>query len=178
MYLLLVSGSFNYHKTWISAVITDALSGKIIPTDRILLASNAPRMSSERFLTGMGYQMLMSYTIDKLPINRKRTEPLCVFLTLEVVGKVLGYGTRTEIQDFGRDTVKNSKTFLGPNKVKKSTDMKSKPAISKLEFRMERRINKTFVLLGLAITFLALLLEYFSSVKQFQEDYLAKQILF
>lgn len=135
-------------------------------------------MSSEKFLNGMGYQMILSNTLDKLPINRKRTEPLCVFLTLETVGKVLGYGTRTEIQDFGTKTVENSKTFLSENKVKKSTRKKNKASISKLGYRTERRINKTYVVFALATTLLALMLEYFSGVPEFKEDYLSKQILF
>ena len=165
-------------KAFILPVITDALSEKIIPTDRILLASNSPRMSSEKFQDDMAYQYITSQNRDKLPIKRKRTEPLCVFLTLETICKVLGYGTRTEIRDFGRDTVKNSRTFLGLNKEKKSKDKKSKPTISKPGYRMERRMNKIFVVFGLAITLLALMLEYFSGVPQFQEDYLSKQILF
>ena len=165
-------------KAFILPVITDALSERIIPTDRILLASNSPRMSSKKFQDDMAYQYITSQNRDKLPIKRKRTEPLCVFLTLETICKVLGYGIKTEIRDFGRDTVKNSKTFLGLNKVKKSTDKKSKAATRNAEYRKQRRMNKIFVVFGVAFTLLALMLEYFSGVPQFQEDYLSKQTLF
>ena len=137
-------------------------------------------MSSEKFQDTMAYQFITSQNRDKLPINMKRTEPLCLFLTLEVVAKALGYVTPTEIQDFGKITVKNSKTFLGyGNKVFiKSVDKKGKEANSKWEHRTERRLNKRFVLSCLAVTIFAFFLEYLSGDPEFQENYLSKQILF
>ena len=103
-----------------------------------------------------------------------------MFLTLEVVAKALGYVTPTEIQDFGKITVKNSNTFIGygNNILVKSVDKKRNQSISKPELRIRRRLNKTFVLSVLAVTIFALFLEYLSGDPEFQENYLSKQILF
>ena len=175
-----ISGSFNYLTVFISTVFTDALSKDLIPTDKILLSSNSPRVSNEKFKDSMAYQLIASQNKDKLPINMKRTEPLCVFLTLEIVAKALGYVTPTEIQDFGKITMKNSKTFLGygNNVFIKSVDKKGKEANSKWEHRTERRLNKRFVLSVLIVTIFALFLEYLSGDPEFLENYLTKQILF
>ena len=100
-----------------------------------------------------------------------------MFLNLETVGKYLGYKSQTEIRDFGKETVKNSKTFLGLIKDKASS-VKKRETISKPEYKLERRINKMFVVFALAMNFVAFMLEYFSGIPEFQEDYFSRQNLF
>ena len=105
-------------KCVLTRVLTKVLQDGKLPREQILLSSNAPKMPSNSTVNSVLYQtpFISELSINKLPEKSSRSEPLCVFATLEITAKHLGCNTRKEINALGKNIVINSKRFLGLHK--------------------------------------------------------------
>ena len=105
-------------KCVLTRVLTKVLQDGKLPREQILLSSNAPKMPSSSTVNSVLYQTLpiSELSINKLPEKSSRSEPLCVFATLEITAKHLGCYSTEEINALGKQIVENSKKFLGLHK--------------------------------------------------------------
>ena len=84
----------------------------MIPDDRILLASNAPKFPPADLVGVCNYRPCVSDASLEKVTNSNRSEPLCIFTTLELTAKYLGYQEKKEIQNFSKQVIENAKSFL------------------------------------------------------------------
>ena len=108
-----------------------------------------------------------------------RSEPLCIFGTLELIAKHLGFYKTEEINSLGKRIVKNSKNFLNKSFSKKSmkTEHKKKAVVTS-EVKQVKKINKLFVTFTISVLLIAVLLEYISGIPEIRSRYFYQQGIF
>ena len=111
--------------------------------------------------------------------SSSRSEPLCIFATLELIAKHLGYDKTEEINDLGKRIVKNSKKFLNKSSSKKSkkTEHKKKDVVTR-EVKQVKKINKPFVTFAFLVLLLAIYLEFISGIPDIRSRYFYQQGIF
>ena len=111
--------------------------------------------------------------------SSSRSEPLCIFATLELIAKHLGYDKTEEINDLGKRIVKNSKKFLNKISSKKSkkSEHKKKPVIY-LSYEEDKQVNKPFVTFAFLVLLFAIYLEFISGIPDIRSRYFYQQGIF
>ena len=177
---LIFPGGINSYRCVLTTVISEALRNNKLPRKQILLASNAPRTTWSTLLNPSYRPTVSKQSLDKLTKNSSRSEPLNIFPTLELVGKHLGCDKIEEINELGKEIVRNSKEFLGlrvPTGKKTSDKKEKKPKVCP-DAKKVKKINKLFVTFALAVLLLAIFLEYMSGIPEIKSRYFYRHTVF
>ena len=181
IFRLFFSGSISKIKCALTSVLTKALAKDIIPRKHILLSSNAPKPPPTSLLADAFFIQSISEMSMKRLLKKKssRSEPLCIFATLELIAKQFGYYKTEEINALGKRIVKNSKKFLNKSSSKKSKKYEhKKAAVVTSGVKQVKKINKLFVTFAISVLLLAILLEYISSIPEIRSRYFYQQGIF
>ena len=108
---------------------------------------------------------------NKLPKKPTRSEPLCVFATLELTAKQLGCNSTEEINALGKQIVENSKKFLGTHKATTNT------TFYYIWLCLRDTITEPYVIIALLMALYVLLFYLFSNITQISLFELVKSLI-
>ena len=145
-------------KCVLTRVLTKVLQDGKLPREQILLSSNTPKMPPTSTVSSLLNQTppISELSKNKLPKKPTRSEPLCVFATLELTAKQLGCNSTEEINALGKQIVENSKKFLG---IHKATD-------NYIWLCLRYTITEPYVIIALLMALYVLLFYLFGNITQ------------